>query len=303
VQTPVYFTVQPGGHYVYPKGARIIYPNYTHLPARQRVEFWSYDPEDRGWHIYGHGRVSADRKQVIPDPGVVVYDFAGAMFNPANSPPSSGPPPGSCSQAGDPVDCSTGPFLNTETDLRLADLLPIDFGRTYRNNDTLSRAFGLGSSSSYDLFLWSSNPYQEVDLILPDGGRVHYKRISPGTSYDDAVFEHTSTPTAFYKSRITWAGAFNGWSLRLKDGTVLAFEQYRSLRAIIDRYGNRTTIDRTREGRGPISQITSPSGRWISLTSDSAGRVTQARDNLGRTVTYRYDSAGRLSLDPWRIRG
>jgi hypothetical protein len=46
------------------------------------------------------------------------------------------------------------------------------------------------------------NPYTYVDLILPDGGRIHYVRISPGTSYVDAEYEHIATPTAFYKSRV-----------------------------------------------------------------------------------------------------
>jgi RHS repeat-associated protein len=306
VQTPVYFTVQPGGSYVFPKGARIIYPNYTDLPARQRVEFWNYDPEERGWHIYGYGRVSSDRKQVIPDAGVMVYNFAGAMFNPANTPPADGPPPGACSQAGDPVDCSTGLFLNTQTDLRLADIIPLEFARTYRSNDAVSRAFGIGSSSSYDLYLWSAEQYQKVDLVMPDGGRMHYKRVSAGTGYQDAVFEHTGSATSFHKSRISWAGDLNGWRLRLKDGTALEFQQYRSLRAIVDRFGNRISIERTNSGRGPISHITTPSGRWISFTSDSAGRITEARDNIGRTVSYAYDTLGRLNTvtDPaggvWR---
>jgi YD repeat-containing protein len=295
VQTPVYFTVQPGGSYVFPKGARIIYPNYTDLPARQRVEFWNYDPEERGWHIYGYGRVSPDRKQVIPDVGVMVYNFAGAMFNPANTPPADGPPPGACSRAGDPVDCSTGLFLNEQTDLRLTDIIPLNFARTYRSNDTVSRAFGIGSSSSYDLYLWSAEQYKKVDLILPDGGRVHYKRVSAGTGYQDAVFEHTGSTTSFHKSRITWAGDVNGWHLRLRDGRVLEFQQYRSLKSITDRFGNRISIERTNNGRGPISHITSPSGRWISFTSDSAGRIAEARDNIGRTITYAYDTLGRLS--------
>jgi hypothetical protein len=58
VKAPIYFTAQPGGAYVLPKGARVIYPNYSHEPAGQRVEFWSYSPGRRGSHIYGHGRVT-----------------------------------------------------------------------------------------------------------------------------------------------------------------------------------------------------------------------------------------------------
>jgi len=82
-----------------------------------------------------------------------------------------------------------------KTDLYLPDILPIELTRTYRQGDTNSRPFGIAATHQYAMFLWSANPYQEVDLILPDGGRVHYARISPGTSWSDAVFEHTATQT------------------------------------------------------------------------------------------------------------
>jgi hypothetical protein len=59
-------------------------------------------------------------------------------------------------------------------------------------------------------------------VILPDGGRLVFPLISAGTSYRDAVFEHTATPTRFFKARITWNEV--GWDLRLKDGTVYTFD-------------------------------------------------------------------------------
>ena len=96
--------------------------------------------------------------------------------------------------------------------------------RTYRQLDNVSRPFGIGTTHSYAVFLSSQNPYQEVDLILPDGGRVHYVRTSPGTGYQDAVFEHTATPTRFYKSKIIWIPG--GWQLTMKDGTQLVFYVY-----------------------------------------------------------------------------
>ncbi|XUL85307.1 hypothetical protein ACQ86D_00220 [Streptomyces galilaeus] len=45
---PVYFTVQPGGTYVFPEGAQIVYPNYTHEPPATRVDFMDYDPTGKG---------------------------------------------------------------------------------------------------------------------------------------------------------------------------------------------------------------------------------------------------------------
>ena len=82
VYVPLYFTVQPGSSYIFPTGARIIYPNYTHLVPGSRANFWDYDPDQKGWYIYGHGTVTPDGKQVVPDPGVVVWEFTGAMLSP-----------------------------------------------------------------------------------------------------------------------------------------------------------------------------------------------------------------------------
>lgn len=36
------------------------------------------------------------------------------------------------------------------------------------------------------MFLWSANEYQEADLVLPTGQRIHYARIGPGSLYRDA---------------------------------------------------------------------------------------------------------------------
>jgi len=229
----------------------------------------------------------------VPDPGVRIYEFTGAMISSSGNPPAVAPPPGAQAHDGDPVDLATGLFVLSKTDLVLPDVLPVALTRTYRPGDPVSRAFGVGTSHPYDLFLWSTNNFREADLILPDGGRIHYVRISPGTSFTDAVYEHTATPTAFYKSRITWNGS--GWDLTLKDGTVFVFPDYAPLKSIRDRYGNTISITRANGNTGNITQIRTPNGRWIRFTYDSGNRITQATDNLGRTVHYSYDAAGRLT--------
>lgn len=306
VDVPIYFTVQPGGAYVHtynsegPKGARLIYPNYKHRPASTRFDFWHYDPEQRGWYIYGQGTVADDARQVVPDPNVSIYEFTGAMVAPPALAPQDGPV--DCSNDGDPVNLGTGLFVLSKTDLILPDVLPIVLTRTYRQRDTLSRAFGIGASHSFDLFLVGTTfPYTYVDLVMPNGGRIHYDRISPGTSYADAVYENTSSPTSFYKTRIAWNG--NGYDLALKDGTVLTFREgfeatrpgQAGLLKIKDRYGNATII--SRDSSGNVTQIVSPNARWIQFTNDASNRITQAKDNIGRTVNYTYDGSGRL----WKV--
>jgi hypothetical protein len=105
-----------------PKGARLIYPNYTNEPAGQRLDFWQYDSEERGWYVYGQGTVTADRSQIAPDPGVVLYEFSGAMVGNPNLAPTEGP---LGPTDGDPVDLFTGLLVVNKTDLVLPDTVPI----------------------------------------------------------------------------------------------------------------------------------------------------------------------------------
>jgi len=295
LKVPVFASIQPGGARIIPPRARLIYPNYNNERPGKRINFWNYDPEGKGWYIYGQGTVTPDGRQIIPDAGVVIYEFNGIMIGGSGDPPDEGPEPGDKDKCCDPVDLSTGLFVLEKTDLVLPDTIPIALRRTYRPGDAASRPFGIGSSHPYELFLWSDNNYQELDLILPDGGRVYYVRVSSGTGFTDAVYEHTTTPSAFYKSYIYWNGT--GWNLTLKNGTVLDFPDFGPLRAIRDRNGNQLTITRSGGGLGTITQITSPNGRWLQFSYGTGNRISQIEDNSGRTVSYTYDGSGRL----WKV--
>lgn len=307
VSVPVYFTIQPGGGFIespgkpWPEGARVVYPNYTYERPGTRLNFWNYDPEERGWHVYGMGAVDPAGIQVMPDRGVVLYRFTGTMINYGLTPPGPYPPPGWWPW-GDPIDPSSGLFVLSKTDLYLPDVIPLALTRTYRQNDTASRPFGIGATHPYAMFLWSAQQYQEVDLILPDGGRVHYVRISPGTGFSDAEFEHTSSPTPFQKSRIKYNTSRTTWDLTLKDGTVYVFGDTAPLQEIRDRYGNRVTLKWSSQnglgqGIGKLLRVTSPHTRFLEFTYDGSDRITEAKDNSGRTVGYEYDASGRL----WKV--
>lgn len=299
VEVPIYFTVQPGGAYLHgPQGASLVYPNLNKKRPGTRFNFWHYEPDGKGWYIYGMGTVSADGEQIVPDPGVTVYEFSGAMVAPPNFGPANGPPPGNNTSGGDPVDLSTGLFVSSKTDLFLPDVIPIALTRTYRPADTLSRPFGIGTTHSYELLIvGDTNPWTFAEIIVPDGGRIHYDRISTGTSFFDAVYEHVSTPTRFFKSRIAWNG--DGWDLTLKDGTVYVFPDAElasvpgeaALVGFRDRHGNALTLERD---FGNLTKITSPNGRSIEFTYDQSNRITVAKDNSGRMATYTYDAVGRL---------
>jgi RHS repeat-associated protein len=302
-EVPLYFTVQPGSSYIFPSGARIIYPNYTHLAPGTRTNFWDYDPDQKGWFIYGHGTVTADGKQVVPDAGVIVWEFTGAMLSPAGYLAAIfGPILKGFGLDGDPVDLQTGLFVLRKIDMALPDIMPLTLSRTYRQGDKdsngnyISRDFGIGTTNSFNMYLVGApGAYQYADLMLPDGGKVHYVRTSPGTGFSDAVFQAQTTPSEFYLSKIVYNG--HGWNLTLKNGTMYIFGDNAPLQAIRDRHGNQITLSRPGGPNSNITQVTSPNGRWIAFTYDASNRITQAQDNIGRTVSYTYDAVGNL----WKV--
>ena len=174
-----------------------IYPNVTNLPPGTEVDLYDYTTQE-GWYVYGQGKVTPDRKQVVPNPGVGLQRLTcnNSMANPGA--PAVASAPGDGSSDGDPVDLGTGLFVYRKTDLVLPDTIPISLTRTYRQNDSASRAFGYGATHPYEMYL-SFGFWSYVDLVLPDGGKIHYDEVSPGTY----VYQHTATPTKFYKSTMT----------------------------------------------------------------------------------------------------
>jgi RHS repeat-associated protein len=293
----VYFTLQPGGAYVDgdpSKAIKIIYPNYQGLAAGSSVNFWNYDPGSGGWKVYGQGKVSADGKTIVPDQSVgfrQIMTFGYGIGAANNTAPAVAPPPGGCNvytAAGDPVDCATGLFLHETTDLLVRDVIPISVTRIYRQNDNVSRAFGIGGNISYAMWL---DPVgtggTQVDLVLADGGRIHF------TGSND-VWVNTDSPTIFHGAVLEQDTANHKWKLTLANQTVLRFmsDPPNNLVSITDRKGNALSITLS---RSDITKVTSPNGRYITFSYDSDSRIYQATDNSGRTVSYTYDSSGRLA--------
>lgn len=309
VQVPIYFTIQPGGAYIHVPssgdqaiGARLIYPNAFDFPPGTSFDFWNYDPDVKGWYVYGRGKVSTDRLSVVPDPGVVIYEFTGAMVASPGDAKAVGPVAGQRLQVGDPIDLSTGQFVYSKTDLAVPDLIPINLTRTYTTNDNISRSFGIGAMAAYDMFMVGDiSPFTYQELILPDGARVRFDSIDPGNSTGPYIA--TSSNTQFYGATLVYNDPHCGgcWTMTLKDGTVYTFPMSagsttpacQAVLSIQDRYANKLSI--TRGNHCQLTNITSPNGRYINFVTDAQQRITQATDNIGRSVLYSYDGAGRLS--------
>lgn len=211
--------------------------------------------------------------------------------------------------AGDPVDLFTGLHTRESDDIVLDGSPPIRLRRSYRNRDPVSRAFGIGTSHSYNLFLFSdSASLAYVDLILEDGARIHYVRTSPGSGHADAELVHTATPSKYFMSRLRWTGT--SWDIERRDGRRYRFppcheERYRRLPCALieirDDRGHRLTM--TRDALGDLTKIQRGWFRTVHLTYDPARRIVQARTQTGAAMTsisYEYDGPGRLVKVHWR---
>jgi YD repeat-containing protein len=199
------------------------------------------------------------------------------------------------------VDLRYGLVLARNTDLFIPDAIPLALTRCYRLWDRRPLPFGAGTNHVWDMNpTGSRQPYTYIDLALCDGQSIHYDRISKGSGYADAVYEHRETSTPFFGSRFSWNG--NGWDLRLQDGSLLLFpEAYYAKRpvdgAIVgfrDAEGRSVRVDRDRHRN--LQRITSPSGHFIAFEQNPSGKILKAFDDRERTIEYVYDDAGRLAL-------
>ena len=260
-----------------------------------RVQFWSYEA-DYGWETYGVGAVTPDGRWVVPSQGLRELKpaaFYGAEGMPSDAPTNDNGPAG---QPAEPVDLASGLYFQDTTDLFLDDVVPLDLKRTYRTNDLTVHSFGVGTKMPYELYLASTHEVDDVNLVLPDGARIHFVPIPPNAIDPQPAYEARETPGPFFGARLYYAGA--GFLVVTLDGTRYVFG-HPELQEIADRNGNITTVAHVTPGasKSPAALVMSPNGHWIELAHDdprTPDLITSATDDMGRTVRYEYDPQHRL---------
>jgi YD repeat-containing protein len=253
----------------------------------------------------------------------------------------TGPSPSSCIAAtpgpmpGEQfTDISSGIFTYSKTDMSLPGPMPINVTRVYRSGDQfsgnwLSRAFGVGTSLNYDMFLYShseasgSGQFNDTEVVMPDGGQITCAREqSTCNSQTDcsnlqnptAVFTcNQQPPGVWFGSTITYNTGNSGWDLLRLDGTTFHFGYNSPLQTITDRHNNQIQIVRGGQQASicknaipsnSISTIWSSNGRSVSFCYDDpnynysyAGGISAVTDNttVGKLVTYTYNSNNTLA--------
>ena len=196
------------------------------------------------------------------------------------------------------VDLHSGEFILRQTDFFISDSVPIALIRTYHSWDYEGHAFGMGTNHPYDIVpTGTRNPYTYLDLNLEDGRLIHFERISEGSGYADAVYEHDDTSSEFYGARFTWNG--DGWDLRFRDDTLYVFPEAYQAKNFAQAAASKIKdsghiVQLLRDGAGNLAKIVSPSHHALNFTYDNNARIIKAEDGNGNVRFYAYDSTGHL---------
>jgi YD repeat-containing protein len=197
------------------------------------------------------------------------------------------------------VALDSGMFKLRQTDIFVADSMPLSLTRTYHVWDEYSRAFGVGGNHPYDICPTGTRyPYTYMNLNLEDGRQIYLPRISKGTRYEDAVFRNGNAGSEFYDTRINWSG--NGWTMNFRDRWQFFFPESYYAKSYAqgapvemrDERGNR--IQLKRDNVRNLQQLISPSGHSITFKYDDANRILEARDDAGALRRYSYNPSGHL---------
>ena len=197
------------------------------------------------------------------------------------------------------IHLGTGLYVREDEDLVVRGTPALILRRTYLSGHRLANGFGIGTTHEGERHLVGDpEKFQWVALVLPDGGQVRFERVSSGTSFYNAMYEHRATPTEWLGARLGWTG--NGWALRRADGTLLVFQGCGSGSAPVcsilrERDSDGHVVHYRRDSDGRLSRIEAEDNRWIAFDYDEGNHIRRVYDQAGREVTYAYDAAGRLS--------
>lgn len=199
--------------------------------------------------------------------------------------PASSLTPHHC-HCGDPIDCATGNFTETQADLQIGGRgVGLDLVRSYSAQAAASGklgAFGYGWTNSFGDRLASEEGGARQTLTDASGRTVTFTKS--GTSY--------LAPS--WSKDVLSGSTEAGFTLTLPDQTKEHFSGSGRLESVTDRNSNETTL--TYGGSGELKTITDPSGRDITLTYNGEGLVENAKDPMGHEVKYVYEGKALRSV-------
>jgi RHS repeat-associated protein len=189
---------------------------------------------------------------------------------------------GKRSNCGDPVECATGNFYETQTDFAIGGLgIGVYLTRTYSAQAAAAATspgmFGYGWTHSFSDVLVVEGGGEKVTLTQSNGSTIPFTKVS-GSNYAAPPW-----------SQDTLSGSPEaGYTVIRTDQTQLDFSGTGRLESVVDRSGNETTL--TYDEAGRLKTIEDPAGRQITFTYNAGGQVESAEDPMGNVVKYAYES-------------
>jgi YD repeat-containing protein len=195
------------------------------------------------------------------------------------------------------VNLSTGLYVRENEDLVVPGSPALILRRTYLSRYRTSKQFGIGTTHNGEQYvIGDGERFQWASLIQANGARIHFIRTSPGTSFFNAMYRHTSTATEWQGAELGWT--WGRWALRRLDGALMIFQACGpgTVCSIIEsRDPEGHSIYYKRDKTGRLTRMESGPDRWITLEYDASDRVSLASASGGRSVRYAYDDRGRLA--------
>lgn len=196
----------------------------------------------------------------------------------------------SCPSGAHPVDCASGDFWHTFTDVSIPGRGPgLTLTRTYNDLDAGTLGlFGYGWTSSYEQHLTLTNsdasitPDGSITVTLGDGSQFVAEPNGTGGF---------SVPLSAGSTLVQ--NSDGTYTLTLHATQVLTFSAIGALLSLSDLNGDRTTL--TYNGSSQLTAVTDSAGRTLTLNYGSNGLVASVADPLGRTTTYTYDATNDLT--------
>lgn len=188
-----------------------------------------------------------------------------------------------CSQGQYPVNCATGDFWHTFSDVATPGRgVPLGLSRTYNSlSASTNSPFGYGWSSSYGLSLSVDSVSGVVTVVQENGSTNTFTPNGSGGYFTPPRVEATLTKNG--------DGTFTFLRQQRQTFTFSATGQ---LTAESDLNGDSTTL--AYNGSMQLSTVTDPAGRTLSFTYGTNGDLANVTDSSGRTVNYSYNAAGNL---------
>ncbi|MEM9990648.1 MAG: CARDB domain-containing protein, partial [Bacteroidota bacterium] len=193
------------------------------------------------------------------------------------------------SNAGDPVNMSTGAYVYAVEDLQVRGINGnYSWRRFYDSSLDYEGSLGQHWTHSYDIHLNIDGNSWTVQY--GNGQRTHYAGYNDGIAIP--LYEGTL-------STLTKNTATNQYTFTKTDGTVYVFNSDGCIETITNRVGNLITFNHL---NCQLTRVTFPGGRYFDLTY-TGDRLTQVTDNSGRFVTYGYSGNQQNLVSSTDVRG